>query len=206
MSDSTFTDSKVIELSRNFVNVIAHSETAHGDRDAAVGREKTKLCNEYGSIPCSVHTKGWSSAVGKFIQGTFMTPTTIFADPKGKEIGKSEGGLNANELLKKMNEALAKVPGDHVPSTQWQAARRLAADSDAWLARGEPRKAADCLVKLGKMKSAPIKSIADEAVERANESGRKALQAALALGADEEKKKALKKVIDDYKPLEVSVD
>ena len=44
MSDSTFTDPKVIELSRNFVNVIAHSETAHGDRDAMVGKEKVKLC------------------------------------------------------------------------------------------------------------------------------------------------------------------
>ena len=206
MSDSTFTDPKVIELSRNFVNVIAHSETAHGDRDAMVGREKTKLCNEYGSIPCSVHTKGWSTAVGKFIQGTFGTPTTIFADPKGKEIGKSEGGLSAKELMNKMNDALTKVPGDHIHATLWQAARRLVSDSDAWLAKGEPKKAAECLVKLGKMKGAPIKEMADEAAGRANEAGRKALQAALALGADEEKKKALRKVIDDYKPLEVSTE
>jgi len=206
MSDSTFTDPKVIELSRNFVNVIAHSETAHGDRDAVVGKEKTKLCNEYGNIPCSVHTKGWSTAVGKFINGTFGTPTTIFADPKGKEIGKAEGGLSAKDLISKMNDALAKVPGDHIPTTLWQTARRLVADSDGWLAKNEPKKATECLVKLGKIKGAPIKAIADEAVERANEAGRKALQAALALGADEEKKKALKKVIDDYKPLEVSVE
>jgi hypothetical protein len=206
MSDSTFTDPKVIEMSRNFVNVIAHSETAHGDREALVGREKTKLCNEYGNIPCSVHTKGWSTAVGKFIQGTFMTPTTIFADTKGKEIGKAEGGLSAKELLAKMTDALAKVPGDHIHATVWQTARRLVTDSDAWLAKGEPKKAAECLVKLGRMKGAPIKAIADEAAERANEAGRKALQTALALGADEEKKKALRKVVDDYKPLDVSAE
>src|SRR5687767_11380633 len=205
MSDSTFTDPRVIELSRNFVNVLAHSETAHGDRDAIVGREKVKLCNEYGNIPCSVHTKGWS-AVGKFINGTFMTPTTIFADPQGKEIGKSEGGLSGKELTKKMEDALAKVPGDKIHSALWQAARRFVADSDAWLAKGEPKKAVECLVKLGKIKGAPIKAIADEAVSRANEAGRRALQTAVALGADEGKKKALRKVVDDYRPLEVSAE
>lgn len=205
MSDSTFTDPKVIEMSRNFVNVVAHSETAHGDRDAIVVRERTKLCNEYGNIPCSVHTKGWS-AVGKFINGTFMTPTTIFADPKGQEIGKSEGGLSGNDLLKKMTDALAKVPGDKLHVTVWQTARRLVSDSDAWLAKGEPRKASECLAKLGRIKGAPLKAMVEEASGRANEHGRKALQAALALGGDEEKKKALRKVVDDYKGLEVAAE
>lgn len=206
MSDSTFTDPKVIEMSRSFVNVIAHSETGHGDRDAMVGKEKTKLCTEYGNIPCSVHKQGWTTAVGKFINGTFGTPTTIFADPKGKEIGKAEGGLSGKELITKMTDALAKVPGDHLTTTLWQTAKRLVADSDAWLAKGEPKKAAECLVKLSKIKGAPIKEMTDEASARANEAGRKALQAALALGADEEKKKALKKIVDDYKPLEVSAE
>jgi hypothetical protein len=205
MSDSAFTDPRIIELSRSFVNVLAHNETTHGDHDAVVGKEKVKLCNEYATIPCSLHRKGWS-AVGKFINGTFVAPMTLFADPAGREIGKAEGGLSPNDLLKKMNDMLAKVPGDHIHSSLWQAARRLVSDTDGWLAKGEPRKAAECLVKLAKLKGAPIKAIADEAAERANEAGRRALQAALALGADEEKKKALRKVVDDYKPLEVSAE
>ena len=79
MSEAAFADPKVIERSRNFVNVLAHSETAHGDHEIFVGREKTKLCNEYPNIPCSIHTKGWA-AVTKFIQGNFTVPLTIFAD------------------------------------------------------------------------------------------------------------------------------
>src|SRR5262245_28636007 len=205
ITDAVFTDPKVIELSRSFVNVIAHNETAHGDHELVVGREKLKLCNEYLTVPCSVHTKGWS-AVTKFIQGNFTVPTRIFADPQGKEIGKSEGPMSAKDLISKMNDALAKVPGDHIHSTLWQTARRLAADSDAWLAKGEPKKAAECLVKLSRIKGAPIKAITDEAAERANEAGRKALQAALALGAGEVKKKAVREVIDDYKPLDVSAE
>jgi len=205
MSDSAFTDPRIIELSRSFVNVLAHNETTHGDHDAVVGKEKVKLCNEYVTIPCSLHRQGWS-AVGKFVNGTFLAPMSLFTDPAGREIGKAEGGLSANDLFKKMNDILAKVPGDHIPSAPWQTARRLVSDSDAWLAKGEPRKAAECLAKLFKMKGAPLKAMADEAAERANEAGRKALQAALALGADDEKKKALRKVVDDYKPLEVSAE
>lgn len=203
MSEAAFADPKVIELSRNFVNVLAHSETAHGDHEIFVGREKTKLCNEYPNIPCSIHTKGWA-AVTKFIQGNFTVPLTIFADPAAKEIGKVEGGLSPNDLIKKMNDMLAKVPGDHIHATLWQTAKRLVADSDGWLAKGEPKKAAECLAKLGKIKGAPIKEMADEAAGRANEAGRKALQTALALGADEERKKALKRIVDDYRPLDVS--
>lgn len=205
MTDAVFADPKVIELSRSFVNVLAHSETAHGDHEVFVGREKTKLCNEYPNIPCSTHTKGWM-ALTKFIQGNFTVPLTIFADPAGKEIGKAEGSLSPGDFLKKMNDMMAKVPGDHIHTTVWQTARRLVTDTDAWLAKGEPKKAAECLVKLGRMKGAPIKAIADEVVERANEAGRRALQAALALGADDEKKKALRKVVDDYKPLDVSTE
>src|SRR5262245_58113397 len=132
MSESTFTDPKVIAASKNFVNVIAHRETGHGDHEVMVGKEKIKLCNEYYDIPCSVHTKG-DSAVGKFFQGGLGTPSTVFADPSGKEISKVTGSMGAGELVKKMNEALGKVSGDKIPLDQWQAAHKLAADSDAFL-------------------------------------------------------------------------
>jgi hypothetical protein len=105
-----------------------------------------------------------------------------------------------------MNDALTKVPGDHLPPPCGRRRSGLVADSDAWLAKGEPKKAADCLVKLGKIKGAPIKEMADEAAGRANEAGRKALQAALALGATTRRRRPLKKIVDDYKPLEVSAE
>ena len=203
MSDSTFTDPKVVEMSKNFVNVIAHSETSHGDHEVLVGREKMKLCNDYYNIPCSVHTKGWS-AVGKFFQGTFGTPSTVFADPTGKELSKHQGSMGAGELIKKMNEALAQVPGDKAHLALWQAAKKIAADGDAALAKGEIRKAVEAYGKLAKIKGAAFKAMSDEATARANEAGEKALQEALALATVEDKKKALKKIADDYRPLAVS--
>jgi hypothetical protein len=205
MSESTFTDAKVIELSKNFVNVIAHRETEHGDHEVQVGKEKLKLCNEYYNIPCSVHTKG-DSVVGKFFQGSFGTPSTVFADPSGKEIAKYQGGLSGGELIKKMNDALSKVSGEKVPLGQWQAAAKLAADSEAFLAKGDAKRAADAVVKLGKMKGAGFKTLSDEATAKVEEAGKKALAEALALDNAEEKKKALKKIVDDYKPLAVSND
>jgi hypothetical protein len=203
MSETTFTDPKVIEASKNFVNIIAHRETGHGDHEVSVGKEKIKLCNEYYDIPCSVHTKG-EAVVGKFFQGAFGTPSTVFADPSGKEISKIPGSMSAGELVKKMNEALTKVSGEKVPLPQWQAANKLVADSEAFLAKGEPKKAVDAVVKLGKMKGAAFKTMSEEATTKVEDAGKKALTEALALENVEEKKKALKKIVDDYKPLAVS--
>src|SRR5688500_15522665 len=113
MSETSYVDPKVVEMSKNFVNVVAHQETSHGDREILVGREKKKLCAEYFNIPCSVHVKGYEAA-GKFFQGTFSTPTTVFADPGGVEISRKVGGLGAGELVKAMNEALLKVGGEKI--------------------------------------------------------------------------------------------
>ncbi|MBI3856927.1 MAG: hypothetical protein HY293_14665 [Planctomycetes bacterium] len=205
MSESTFTDPKVIELSKSFVNVIAHSETTHGTHDVPVGKETLKLCNEYFNIPCSVHTKG-ASVMGKFFQGTFGTPSTVFADPTGKEISKVTGGLSGGELIKKMNEALTKVPGEKIHLAMWQAARKCVADTESFLEKGDSKKAVDAVVRLGKMKGAGFKTMTEEATTKANEAGRKALKEALALENVEDKKKALKKIVEDYKPLEVSLE
>ena len=203
MSETTFTDPKVIEASKNFVNIIAHRETGHGDHEVTVGKEKIKLCNEYYDIPCSVHTKG-DAVVGKFFQGGLGTPSTVFADPSGKEISKVTGSMSAGELVKKMNEALTKVSGEKVHFAQWQAANKFATDSEAFLAKGDIKKAVDAVVKLGKMKGAAFKTLGEEATTKVEDAGRKALTEALALENVEEKKKALKKIVDDYKPLAVS--
>lgn len=205
MSETTFTDPKVIEMSKNFVNVIAHRETGHGEREVLVGKEKVKLCNEYYDIPCSVHTAG-ENVVGRFFQGTFGTPSTVFADPTGKEITKVTGMMSSGELIKKMNEVLAKVAGDKIPLGLWQSAHKLIADGDAALAKGDTKKAVETYSKVGKMKGTAFKSMSEEASARASEAGQKALAEALALENVEEKKKALRKIADDYKPLPASLE
>ena len=204
MSETSYTDSKVIEMSKNFVNVVAHSENTHGDREVLVGRDKKKLCTDYYTIPCAVHMKGWE-AVGNYFNGTFGTPTTVFADPGGVEISRKVGSLSGGELVKAMQEALGKVTGEKISLPVWSLKSQLEADVDAALAKNDGKKALEAATKIGKLgKSTSFKDASKEAQDKVNEAGKKALEAALALEKLEDKKKAVQKVVDAYKPLPVS--
>ncbi|HEX7896692.1 MAG TPA: hypothetical protein VF950_02970 [Planctomycetota bacterium] len=204
MSETSYVDPKVIEMSKNFVNVVAHQETTHGDRELLVGREKKKLCTEYFNIPCSVHVKGYEAA-GKFFQGTFSTPTTVFADPGGVELSRKVGGLSGGELVKAMNEALLKVNGEKIGLPVWSLMKQLQADVEAQLAKNEAKKAVDAAAKIVKLgKGSVFRDAAKESNDKIAEHGKAALEAALALEKLEDKKKALQKVVDAYKPLPVS--
>ena len=204
MSETSFVDPKVIELSRSFVNVVAHQETSHGEREILVGRDRKKLCADYFTIPCSVHVNGWK-AVGKFFEGTFSTPTTVFADPGGVEISRKVGGLSGPELVKAMQEALAKVNGDKIPLPLWSLLKQLQGDADAALAKGDAKKAVEAAAKIGRLgKGATFRDASREALDKVAAHGKSALEAALALEKPEDRKKALQKVADAYKPLPVS--
>jgi hypothetical protein len=205
MSDSTYTDPKFIELSKNFVNVVAHQETTHGTHEAVVGKEKVKLCNEYYDIPCDVHTKA-CSAINRFFSGTFGTPTTVFTDPSGKEISRVVGGASTGELSKKMNEALAKIDGEKVPLATWSSAKQLSAEAEAAFEKGDIKKAVEDWTKIGKIKGARFRVMSQDGLKKADESGDKALKDALALENVEDKKKALKKIVDDYKGCPVATE
>ncbi len=203
MSETSFTDARVIELSKSFVNLVAHSDTAHGSREVVIGKEKVKLCNDYYCIPCETHTKGWES-LGKFVSGTFMTPTTIFADPTGKEISRVVGGLGSSELMKKMNEALTKVSGEKIPLQTWSVVKQLNADAEAAFEKGDLKKAVENWTKIGRIKGPQFRVMSQDGLKKADEAGEKALADALALENVEEKKKALKKIVDDYKGVPVA--
>lgn len=206
MSETSYVDPKVIEMSKNFVNVVAHEETSHGDREILVGREKKKLCTEYFTIPCATHKAAWS-AVGNYFQGSFGTPTTVFADPGGVEISRKVGGLSGGELVKAMQEALAKVQGEKIPLPVWSAKAQCEADVDAALAKPDPRKAIEAAGKIGKLgKATAFKDASREALDKVEAHGKSALEAALGLEKPEDRKKALQKVVDGYKPLPVSDD
>jgi hypothetical protein len=206
MSESTYTDSKVIELSKSFVNLVAHQETTHGTHEAVVGREKAKLCNEYYDIPCDVHTKA-TSAIGKFFNGTFGTPTTVFCDPSGKELSRLVGGASSSELMKKMNESLGKVSGDHVALGLWHQAHQFVSEAEAAAQKSDYHKAVEAYSRIAKMsKGAWFKDTSKEGLDKMNQAGEERLKEALALEAVEEKKKALRKVADDFKPLPCSLE
>jgi hypothetical protein len=203
MSETSFTNPQVVELSKSFVNMIAHRETAHGAREVVIGKDKLKLCNDYYNIPCETHTKAFSS-VGKFIEGNFSTPTTFFADPSGKEILKAVGGLGSGELIKKMNEALGKVEGEKIHLAVWAQAKQINTDAEAAFEKGDVKKAIEGWSRIGKFKGARFRVMSQDGLKKADEAGDKALKDALALENVEDKKKALKKIVDDCKGLPVS--
>lgn len=203
MAESSYTDAKVIEMSKNFVNVIAHRDTGHGDREVLVGKEKKKLCNEYHTIECDVHVKG-EGAVSKFFQGSLGTPTTVFCDPGGKEISRKAGGMGAGELVNAMKGTLGKVSGDKLPLAIWSQAKKTLAEGNAFLEKSEYKRAIDAYSKVGKTKGKGFKEMSDEALAKVNEAGDRLLADALTLDDIEQKKKAIKKIADDFKPLEVA--
>jgi hypothetical protein len=203
MSESTYTDPKFIELSKSFVNLVAHQETTHGSHEAVVGKDKIKLCNEYYDIPCDVHTKA-CKALGRFFNGTFGTPTTVFADPSGKEISRVVGGASTGELTKKMNEALSKVDGDKIPLTTWSSAKQWNAEAEGAFEKGDVKKAVEVWTKIGKLKGARFRVMSQDGLKKADEAGDQALKGALALENVEEKKKALRKIVDDFRGLPVA--
>src|SRR5262245_7431153 len=130
MAESTWTDKKVIEASKNFVCLVGHSETGHGSNEVILGREKVKLCSEYYTIPCDKHVEG-EKAVSRFVEGTFTVPLTVFAEPGGKELSRKTGGLSAGELVKQMNDVLSKVSGEKVSLPVWQTGKQLVKDAEA---------------------------------------------------------------------------
>jgi len=201
MEEGTLRNAKVIELSKTFVMLAAHRETAHGSTETLVGREKVKLCNDYGTIPCEAHVKAWS-AVGHFINGTFGTPTTIFCDPTGKEISRHEGDPGTGEMVKKMTDALAKVEGDKIPAAIWS---QQAEAEAAWM-KGDFKKAVDLWTKQSKSKTASLRTLAQDGLQKIADRGAEALKTALAIESVPDKKTALKKIVDDYKGLPVATD
>ncbi|HLY73772.1 MAG TPA: thioredoxin family protein, partial [Planctomycetota bacterium] len=205
MEEETLRNAKVIELSRSFVNVVAHRDTAHGSSEALRGRDKVMLCNDYGNIPCEVHVKGWG-AIGQFIQGTFGTPTTVFCDPSGKELSRHEGDPGSADMIKEMNDALSKVSGDHIPQALWSQAVQLRTDAEAALQKEDLKKASDLTGKLGKMKGSPFKTMSQELSAKIDEKGAEALKAALAIESIDQKKAALKKLLDEVKGLPVALE
>lgn len=201
MEEGTLRNAKVIDLSKTFVMLAAHQETAHGSTEMIVGREKVKLCNDYGTIPCEAHVRAWS-AVGHFINGTFGTPTTIFCDPTGKEISRHEGDPGAGEMVKKMTDALAKVEGEKIPAAVWS---QQAEAEAAWM-KGDFKKAVDLWTKQSKSKTASLRTLSQDGLQKIGDRGAEALKTALAIESVPDKKAALKKIGDDFKGLPVAAD
>lgn len=201
MEDTVYPDAKVIDASRNFVNVIGHREDEHGTRDVVVNKEKMTVCKVYGSIACEVHKQGFSNT-NKFFSGNFKTPTTIFCDPSGKELSRKEGGLSITEQVKLMGEALKRVSGDHIALGSWKSAKQLMTDGDAYLKDGNYKKALELYAKVAKMTGRGLVNMGKEGIQKIEAEGDAKIKEALEVEDPASKKEALKKIAEDFKGTE----
>lgn len=203
MEASTYPDAKVIAASKNFVNVISHSETSHGTKKVIVGREIQEWCKEYWGITCDVHVEG-SKASGNFFKGSYGTPTTVFCDPEGKELARYPGGLGSGDLVKKMNEVLAKVPGAKISATEWTGAKKSVALVDELIGKEEYKKAVAEATKLAKNRNDALAKMGADAVAKLEEKGNALIEQAKGMmDSDAEgAKRLLRQVSSDFKGLE----
>src|SRR5262245_1067807 len=122
MESSTYTDKKFIEASRNWVNVVAHTESGH-EVEAMVGGKKVTVCERYWNIPCSVHSDAYKQARNKY-EGISGVPCTVLASPEGKELERQAGGKSASELSKAMEKVFAGVPGEKIGAVEWKGTKK----------------------------------------------------------------------------------
>lgn len=204
MESSTYPDKKFIEASRNWVNVICHSEVGH-EVDAVIGGKLVAVCKRYWNIPCSAHSDCYKQARSKY-EGITGVPCTILASPDGKELERIGGGRAASEMAKSMEKVYAGIPGDKIGAVEWRQVALLLETGDKHIEKGEYKKANEAFTKISKMSKKALKEKGAEALEKLNKKGEELIEEAK--GKLESEKdaavKILKKVADEFKPLACS--
>lgn len=201
MTDSVYTDPKVVQLAQSFVCVPAHMGSSHGEKEVRVGREPATVCREYRTVGCDTHRRA-EALVNRFFTGTFMTPTVILLDPSGREIAREVGAMPAADFARRIGKALAKVPGEKLATSAWKPLRKALEDADAALQTGEYRKAIEALQKLAR-RGRGCESLRQKRIRLIEEAGAKLLEEALSEIDVEERKRALRKIAEEFKGLEV---
>jgi hypothetical protein len=200
MESSTYTDRKFIEASRAWVNVAAHEDVGH-EVDAQVQGRKVTVCEHYWNIPCKSHQASYHQTRKQFEKIKDM-PVTVLAAPNGKELGRELGLKSSSELMKSMEKVFNQVPGEKVGAVEWRQALKLVADGDAAFEKGEWKKSVEALLKVTKLPKKALKDLGAPGIQKLETKGRELIEDAnQKLGEPEEKRKLLKKVVEDFKPL-----
>ena len=101
---------------------------------------------------------------------------------------------------------LAKVEGEKISLPVWTQALQFRTDADAAFEKGDYKKSADLWTRLGKIKGAPFRTMSQDVLKKIDEKGDEALKTALALENVDEKKTALKKVVEEFKGLAAAAE
>jgi hypothetical protein len=206
---STYPNPAVVAASKNMVCVVGHAghkgwETNHGSRDVKRGADKVKMCRHYTDIVCIDHVETFKQLTPKlFGNKAFDMPHHIFYSPAGEELRRSSGVVEAKQLAQEFAEALAKVTGNFVAKDEYEAAKTQVAGGLALVKKDEIKKAIDVFTKLTKHKNERLAAMGMKELHALDAGGSARVDAAIQAlqSSEEEGKKELKKVADEYQPL-----
>jgi hypothetical protein len=203
-----YRDPKFIEKSRMFVNLPCHEGKGH-DVDVMIEGRPHPRCERYIGIKCKDHDNVYLAVSVKYpLERT--VPFRVFLTPEPKELAREGGGTTLEDLLKSMDKALTMVSGEKVHADDYRKYLELYAEGNNAFDAGEWQKAIKAYTAISKMSRDKLKIQGDDGLRKVNLKGHALLREAKAMAAkvtdrDYQKvKKVVRKIIADFKPLEVS--
>ncbi len=217
MERGAYLNPAVITASKNMVCVVGHAgtgarnswDTNHGSREVKVGSEKVKMCKIYTGIVCSDHVEIFKErAHPVFKNQVFATPHHIYYTPAGEEMMRNAGTKTPQDLARDFADMLAKVGGDHVSKEEYEGARGQIREGLAAVKKDEIKKAIEIFTKVSHHKNALLHPMGKKELDALEVSGNARYDAALQTletqNGEEQAKKELKKIAEEYKPLPCS--
>jgi len=179
--------------------------TTHGTKEIKQGKDKYKVCKIYSTITCDDHVETGKTKWNDFFgDKTVPLPQHVFVDASGKELSRKAGSVTGPDFVKLINEAVAKVEGAKVPKGDYDGARSAIRDGEALVRKDEIKKAIAAFTKVTKSTHPSLAKLGDDQLKGLQVSGDARVEAAIQqMGTNvDEAAKVLKKVADEYKPLE----
>ncbi|MBI4564797.1 MAG: hypothetical protein HY716_08925 [Planctomycetes bacterium] len=200
MEGKTYKDASIIEASRNAVFIVGHWEDKHGNQER---------CRIYSTIRCREHADIARLKFTDFFgQRVFATPHHIWLHPDGQELFRKSGALSADAFKKLMEQAQAKVSGPRISKAEFGKIQKQFDDAENAVTQGEIRKAIETLNRLATHEAAAARRWAAEQLKQLDARGDRDVEYAkskIEAGVEiEESKDLLKKIAEDYRPLECS--
>jgi len=205
----TYPNPAAVAASKNVVFIVGHLgargwDTTHGTKEITKGKEKVKVCKIYASLTCDEHVAiGKQKASDFFGDKVFATPTHIFCDPSGKELSRRPGAINAPDLVKEIDAAVAKVPGTRVSKDEYDTAMVSMNQAQACVKKDDIKKAIEAFQKVAKSPNDRLRELGEKELKALDESGNARCEAAERLleSSEEQGKKELEKIAKEYPPL-----
>lgn len=180
-------------------------KTTHGSKEIKKGKDKVKVCKIYTTITCEEHIEiaqaKWTDFFG---EQRVALPQHVFVDAAGKEFTRRAGSMSAQDLAKEITDTSAKIEGDKVPKGDYEAARTAIQDGLEAVKAEEIKKAIAAFTKVTKSPHSRLHPLGEGQLQNLQVSGDARIEAAVQLTGTnlEEAKKTLRKIADDFKPLE----